>query len=163
MPIYYGGKKLQSLYFGGKKIASAWYGGKCVYRSGLPVGTVLWRENASIQPTSDPATGMPLASPVYVNLSKDPALAVNGIKFHFSNVDSIDVSQDGTSGLKTNGYDTVSVPKSLIGKQIAFRVRPTDAWDFGISFTVAQVINIYAVKYYTYNTVYPLLTKVDAY
>lgn len=32
MPIYYGGKKLQSLYFGGKKISSAWYGGKCVYR-----------------------------------------------------------------------------------------------------------------------------------
>lgn len=32
MPIYYGGKKLDSLYFGGKKIASAWYGGKCVYR-----------------------------------------------------------------------------------------------------------------------------------
>ena len=32
MPIYYGGKKLQSLYFGGKKIASAWYGGKVIYR-----------------------------------------------------------------------------------------------------------------------------------
>lgn len=45
MPIYYGGKKLQSLYYGGKKIASAWYGGKCVYRSGLPVGTVLWSGN----------------------------------------------------------------------------------------------------------------------
>ncbi|MFT9039458.1 hypothetical protein [Schleiferilactobacillus harbinensis] len=163
MPIYHGGKKLQSLYFGGKKIASAWYGGKCVYRSGMPVGTVLWSGNASIQPTSDPATGLPLASPVVVNLSKDPSLAGNGIKFHFSNVDSIDVSQDGTTGLKTNGTDTVSVPKSLIGQQIAFRVRPTNAWDFGISFTVAQGISIYATKYYTYDSVYPILTKVDAY
>lgn len=163
MPIYYGGKKLQSLYFGGKKIASAWYGGKCVYRSGMPVGTVLWSGNASIQPTVDPATGMPLASPVVVNLSKDPALAGNGIKFHFSNVESIDVSQDGTAGLKTNGTDTVSVPKSLIGKDIAFRVHPTNGWDFGISFMMKQVIIINSVKYYTYDSVYPILTKVDAY
>ncbi|MEE6716946.1 hypothetical protein [Schleiferilactobacillus harbinensis] len=163
MPIYYGGKKLQSLYWGGKKISSAWYGGKCVYRSGMAAGTVLWSGNVSINPTINPATGMQIASPAVVNLSKNPALAGNGIKFHFSNVDSIDVSQDGTSGLKTNGTDTVSVPKSLIGKDISFRVTPTGAWDFGISFTVEQGISIYATKYYTYDSVYPILTKVDAY
>lgn len=49
MPIYYGGKKLQSLYYGGKKIASAWYGGKCVYRSSpfLSKPVQLWQWKAS--------------------------------------------------------------------------------------------------------------------
>ena len=161
MGIMIGGKKMTGLMIGGKKIAGAYYGGKCVYRSGLPVGTVLWRRS-----TSDPATGMPQAAPIVlvnIYLGKDPALAVNGIKFHFSNVDSVDVSQDGTTGLKTNGTDTVSVPKSLIGKQIAFRVNQTNAGYFGISFTVKQVISILSFKHYTYDAVYPIITKVDAY
>ncbi|QEU48268.1 hypothetical protein FMM01_13665 [Schleiferilactobacillus harbinensis] len=71
MPIYYGGKKLQSLYFGGKKIASAWYGGKCVYRAGISPGTVLW----SGQINSFPST---------ITLSDKLSNTLNGIKIYYS-------------------------------------------------------------------------------
>lgn len=112
MPIYYGGKKLQSLYFGGKKIASVWYGGKCVYRSGITPGTVLW-------------SGDVYNSTQTIYLSDKISNTQNGISIYFAKQMTWAEGNGGDSGdfvvyPQKPGVNSpnILVKKSAVGKTI---------------------------------------------
>ncbi|WP_367368279.1 hypothetical protein [Schleiferilactobacillus harbinensis] len=154
MPIYYGGKKLQSLYFGGKKIASAWYGGKCVYRSGIAPGTVLW-------------SGDVYNSTQTIYLSDKISNTQNGISIYFAKQITWAAGNGGDSGdfvvypQKTGvNSPNILVKKSVVGKTISIEggVESDDVTFTGSLKFDNTEITIYPSAYYWVD-----ITKILAY
>lgn len=155
MPIYYGGKNIQSLYFGGKKIASAWYGGKVVYRAGISPGTVLWSGHIDVSRDTDGG------GRTTFQLKGDLTTLVNGVVLEFQGVPNISL---GTKdGLSTDGVAKIWVPKKFLGTSVGLRISDPGWWNIDLTFNLGTTTNLSVSLNNQYVGGSPTLVRVTAY